>query len=837
MAARLKKEGLTEREIAEGMGLKNTSEFRAMRSIELNREKQYRIARAMKLKEKGLSNMAIGREMNLPESTIRNLLAPGAKDKLDVLHNIANFLKDLVREKEYIDVGAGNERYMGITRNKFKTAVAMLKHEGYVVHYVRVPQLGTGFETTIPVLTAPGVSYNKVMANRDKIKIVRDGSDDGGVTFTRKIQYPTSISSKRVKVNWAEDGGGNADGVIYVRRGVDDISLGSSRYAQVRIAVDASHYMKGMAVYKDDMPPGVDIIYNSTKSKKDAKSKLDAMKPFSEDDPDNPFGSTIDRQHGVMNIVNEEGDWNNWASQLSSQMLSKQPHTLAKQQLDLTYESKRNEFETIMSLTNPTVRKKLLETFAEGADSSAVHLKAAGLPRTTSKVILPISSLKPNEVYAPGYNDGEKVVLIRHPHGGTFEIPELVVNNRNREARKMIPTDSKDAIGIHPSTAERLSGADFDGDSVLVIPNNKGSVKTSPPLEGLKNFDPKQQYKYYPGMQTMSKQRIQPEMGNITNLITDMQIKGASHEEIARAIRHSMVVIDAYKHKLDYKRSYEENNIKNLKERYQKSADGSGASTLISRAKSRADVPERKMLVRTDPETGKKIYLPTGNTYVDKKGRLVAKTTKSKKLAVTDDAHTLSSGTPVEKVYADHSNKLKALANEARREAANTPSLVSSPSAKRVYSKEVESLNAKLAIALENAPRERQAQVIANATSEAKRKANPDMEKETLKKIQYRDLQEARARVGAKKTLVDITDKEWEAIQAGAITNTKLLQILNNTDLDLVKERALPKIKVLMTSTKKRRAQSMLAAGHTLSEVASALGMSVSTLQRGLEGK
>ena len=72
--------------------------------------------------------------------------------------------------------------------------------------------------------------------------------------------------------------------------------------------------------------------------------------------------------------------------------------------------------------------------------------------------------------------NGERVVLIRHPHGGTFEIPELTVNNKNPDARKIVGTiKSQDAIGIHHKVAEHLSGADFDGDTVLVIPKIEDS--------------------------------------------------------------------------------------------------------------------------------------------------------------------------------------------------------------------------------------------------------------------------------------------------------------------------------------------------------------------------
>ena len=103
--------------------------------------------------------------------------------------------------------------------------------------------------------------------------------------------------------------------------------------------------------------------------------------------------------------------------------MSKQSPALIKSQLDVTFERRQKEFEEISTLTNPTVKKKLLETFSDETDSAAVHLDAAGFKRQGWKVILPIEDISPTQVYAPTFNDGETVVLIRYPHGGTFEDP------------------------------------------------------------------------------------------------------------------------------------------------------------------------------------------------------------------------------------------------------------------------------------------------------------------------------------------------------------------------------------------------------------------------------
>lgn len=841
MVAELKKEGMSDTEVARALGM-TTSEFRATKTIANAQRTAADVAMAQRLKDKGMSNTAIAERMGLSgESKVRLLLKEGSDIRSKKLEDTASFLKDSVDEKGLIDIGVGNERHVGMSRTQFDTAVSMLKAEGYEVVNVQVDQVGTGQKTLVKVLAPPGTTYGDVVSNRDSIKpLYSNQLDDGSIV---PIQKPLQLDSKRVSVRYAEDGGADADGVLYIRPGVEDISIGGARYAQVRVAVDGTHYLKGMAVYKDDLPPGVDIEFNTNKSK--SVGKMDAMKPV-KDDPTDPWGAVTRQIVGkdgkpksVMNIVNEEGDWDNWSKSLASQMLSKQKPSLAKEQLDSMYARKKAEFDEIASLTNPAVKKRLLQSASDDFDSAAVHLKAAALPRQATQVILPLSKIKDTEIYAPNFKDGERVVLIRYPHGGTFEVPELTVNNRNAEGRKLLGTKPKDAVGIHPKVAERLSGADFDGDTVLVIPNNNGRVKSTAPLEGLKGFDSKSRYPAYKGMQVMTKRQTQQEMGKISNLITDMTIKGANTGELARAVRHSMVVIDAEKHKLNYKQSYVDNGIKQLKTKYQGGPDA-GASTLISRSTSETRVPKRKQSFTIDPDTGKKTYkLDPDNSYIRRtttktgivKERVIPRTSKSTKGVEVDDAFTLSSGTKMETVYATHANKLKALANQARKEMVNTPSISHSPSAKKVYAKEVAELNNGLNIALKNAPRERQAQIVANAKIKQIKEANPGMGSDDLKKASAKALNEARRRVGAKKQLVEITDRQWEAIQAGAISQNKLEQIMNNTDLDRLKERATPRKPTVMTASKVSRAKALASSGRTPSEIAEILGVSTTSVR------
>lgn len=872
----LKKSGMKQTDIVKVLGLKSTAELRAMQTIAVTSARQEEISQIRKLYDKGMSTTAIARQLGYKnESTVRARLDPALLERANRLEQTRDLLRKRVDEDGYIDVGAGTEHYLGVSRTKKDVAIAMLKDEGYKVFYHKTPT-GPDKETNIMVLARPDKDYNELKADPSKIRGIAANYDPDSGEY-RFIQPPVSISSKRIGIKYAEDGGADMDGVIQLRRGVEDLSLDGKAYAQVRIAVDGKSYLKGMAMYSDDMPDGVDIVFNTNKTKDVPFDKV--VKPLKKDadnpeyiDEKFPFGSSVvqrtyigkdGKQHisplnrvGSGDSVNEEGRWNQWSRNLSSQMLSKQSSKLAKEQLGLAYLSKKDELEDILKLENPAVRKKLLQDFADGADSSAVHLQAAALPRTRAQVILPINSLRDGEVYAPNFRNGEKIVLIRHPHAGTFEIPELIVNNRNKEALSVLK-QAKDVIGINSNVAKRLSGADFDGDSVLAIPNNSKKIKTSPALAGLKNFDPQTDYKMPTdangdpisnGMTSIGKGK---QMGDISNLITDMSIKGASHAELARAVRHSMVVIDAEKHNLNYKQSFKDNDIAQLKKKYQydPKTGGSGAATVVSRASSDARPLARRPRRAKDggpidPNTGEKMWEYTGETYVKKtvnpktgavKEEVVAKRAKkSTKMAETNDAHTLSSGTPMEEVYANHANSLKALANQARKEALVIKPAPVNPVAKRTYANEVASLKAKLNVAQKNAPLERQARLAANAVVDARKKANPTEDKARLKKMGASALEEARARIGAKKEAVTFTDREWEAVQNNAISTNVLNALLANAKADHVKELATPRDRPVMTDAKISRAKAMLASGYTQAEIADALGVPGSTLDSAL---
>lgn len=850
----LQRLGKTEKQIADELHL-STTDLRMQVRVAKHERRALQADRARSLREDGKTLDEIASILGYAnDSSVRALLNENTAANKNKAQATAEILKKELAEKGAIDVGTGVERQLGVSTGVLQEALFILETEGYNRYGVGVPQVNDPKKRTItPVISVPEIDQREVYQNLDLVKSVGDyHSTDGGESWDKR-EYPASIDSSRVKILYGDEGGALKDGVIEIRRGVADLDLGDSHYAQVRILVDGTHYLKGMAMYSDDMPDGADIVFNTNKHT--GTPKMDVLKKI-QDDPDNPFGALIkangqshyidadgNEKLSAINKLKEEGDWDKMSKNLSSQFLSKQPIQLIKKQLDLTYADAADEFSEICSLNNPTVKRKLLLDFADECDSAAVHLKAAALPRQSTQVILPLNAMKETEIFAPNYRDGEKVVLIRYPHGGTFEIPELTVNNKNPTAVSVLGKNIRDAVGINPKVAERLSGADFDGDQVVVIPTGgRVKIQSTPALKDLKDFDPKTDYSTEgkTGVRLLAKgAATQRQMGEISNLITDMTLKGATEPEIARAVKHSMVVIDAAKHKLDYRQSEKDNGIAELKKKYQGFDDETGhhggASTLLSRRKQDVEVPERQGSGVIDPLTGKVVYKESGRTYVDPRtGKTVAATTKVKRILAVDDVRSMSSGTLQEEGYADYANKMKDLANKARLEYKATPTLKRSASAAKAFEPEVNRLMAALKVAQLNAPLEREAQRIANARVKAKVQANNITDKDEISKIRRAAISDARNSTGAsgKRTRITISDGEWTAIQSGAISDTTLSEILRYAEPKTVRERATPRRTTQLSDARISRIKAMANSGHTNAEIAEALGISTSAVSK-----
>lgn len=966
---RYKAQGLTPKVIAEKMGVVDrygkpnvkmlTAKYSNAKAEKRAEDRQ----EALDLLEACKGNVSeVGRRMGINESSVRSLLDEGKAQRNDLNRQTAEVLKKYIDENRYVDISPGVNHYLGVTQNRIDNAVALLEEDGYKKNLVYIDQMGTNHKTTITVMTPPDCDYAELSEHKFDIKFA--GEDSKVVNETGDIlelgsTHPQSVSSDRILIRYNEEGGLAKDGCIELRRGVDDISLGGSQYAQVRIGVDDTHYLKGMAVYSDKIPPGYDIVFNTNKhlgtppgdvfKKMERITNPDGTK--GDIDWSNPFGSSYTslkytdadgKTHlSAINVVRKEGEWQEWSKNLASQFLSKQPIELANRQLKQSLDDKKLEFDEIKALTNPEIKKKLLLTYADKCDSLAVELKAAPFSGQQTHVILPFPELKDNEIYAPNYKDGTRVALIRYPHGGTFEIPELTVRNTGSPAAKTIK-NAPDAVGINSHVAERLSGADFDGDTVVLIPlSEKVRVRTKEPLEGLKDFDPKERYPKVEGMKVLTEQAKGTEMGKVTNLITDMTLKGAGEDEIARAVRHSMVIIDAAKHGLNYKLSEKDNNIQELKRIYQDNGDGkTGAGTIISRASAEYDVKERRewypsstsigpngekiqketgnkyltgrlkgipmndgtlvnvkmekksgrlYFLENDPATGKSVrkyvsesdfpddinklkeqrevsvnkdkktgqlyYLQT-DTSTGKKVRVYTteddfswikekdRMQKSTRMAEAKDAYELTSGGSkenpgyrMEKVYAEYANGMKKLANAARLEYLNTKPIERNKEASVIFKDEIASLDRKLKDAQMHAPLERQAQLMANRIVAMKKEANPGMSKDDISKLKSRAIDAARTKLKSTKPKIDITDREWEAIQSGGISKTKLAVILENADLDKLKERATPRVSRTITPNMKALAKSMEASGYTTAQIADRLGISASSVYTIVKGK
>lgn len=904
----------------------STGEFRAEKSAAETRKRIYDINYVEHMSKKGYSNREIARRMGLGstgESTVRNLLDEIKQKNYLKNAEVANILHEEMKKTGYVDVGEGINRYLGVTDTTLRNAVKLLKDEGYNMYYESQRQLGTGHRTPVKFIGGEKGVYDWKKAHEayknNQLTIPNEyvfKTVESGDIKPIKKHDPVSISSKRVMIRYKNEGGKDRDGCIELRRGVDELDLEKNHYAQVRIACDDKYYMKGMAFYGNDkdFPPGIDIIYNCKHDKdwciNEAKNNfkeenrvtrndekaaiVGAMKEMKKnkymiDDPTATLGSYISRQNdkvdvngkikkGAINIINEEyGDhaWDNYSKNLASQFLSKQSEALIKQQLDLSVELKKAQYDTYKKITNPIVKKKYLEDFAEECDSDAVYLKAAPLPRQSTCVLLPVKTLKDDEIYAPRFRDGERIALIRYPHAGQFEIPILKNNKKNNEGKEIIGNQSTNAIGINGFNLQILSGADCDGDTAICIPlkgteikNRKRDIKC---LQELNDFDTESFAFPNDGKdhKVISEKYKNKQMGIVSNLITDMTIKGASIPEIVRAVKHSMVVIDSEKHKLDWKASERMFNIKELQNKYQNNGIGksgkilNGASTIVSRAKSE-DRMDKYSYWKINPDTGEKIYVPkmvdktekikyidpkTGEekTYNkilrDEQGNKIKikdpNKQKTYKMTKVKDAMDLVSdkNNKVEILYAKYANKLKNMANNARLETLKISKYEVNNNSKEIYSKEIDSLNKKLNIALTNKPLERRAQKIGENIFKVKEEQVGYIEDGDRKRIQNICLQIARQESGANKKQreIKITPEEWKAIQANAISYTKLEKIIENTNKDTLRQLTMPKQEVIMTPSKVALVKSMIKRqGYDISDVADFIGVSETTISNAL---
>ena len=906
----MKKRGLSDNEIAKQMGL-STTVYRSKVTIAKEELKQYNMQRISKLQSEGMIIDDIAKTIGTTGQTVRNYLDEiknpnkSARAQRVQTEAVADTLEAAVKRSKYIDVGKGVEIQMGISKEKLKSGLNALVESGeYEVHNLRIAQVtDKNNSTPVKVLTKKGVERSEIYKNMDKVRPVEEFAINGDARMFQQMERPKSIGWDRVHIRYAipegqkghgtNDDGAMMDGAMFLRPGVKDLNLGKASYAQVRIAVGDTHYLKGMALYGTEemfkgIPKGTDIIFNTNKTaNKTPQEVLKELKKNPEGgapiDGPNPFGATVKRQNtlvdakgnpvykpgvkdrfgnkvpqiGSVNIVNEEGDWGSWSKALSAQFLSKQPTTVVHERLKATMKQIQDEYESIQKVTNPVIKKQLMESFVSDLESKQVHMKAAAPKGFQGHVILPVPDMKENEVYAPNYKNGEKVVLIRYPHGGRFEIPELTVNN-NSVARKMISKDSPDAIGIHPKVASKMSGADFDGDTAYVIPNNKGKFKSRDSLKELKNFDPNM-YADKPGTFTpITKRYQQTLMGVVSNLITDMTLQGAPSNEIARAVKHSMVVIDAEKHKLNYKRSAEENGIDALMKRYMTHVDKVKYGDL-----ERYNPKTRRIDKVIDPDKLKKDLTP-GKEYTSASTII----SRHKQSVITDgyqvevpDPKSKSGGTKMvwrnkketylvnmvkdanvflgpnatktEHHYADYINELKAFKNKVDSEMSAIKMPARDPKAAKIYAEEVLSMKDKVNQVKINRIKERQAQRMAEVSSKAeiaRRSEDEVLKKDEISRIKQQALNKARSMVGAERTPVTITDDEWDAVQSNAVSGTLLKELVSFMDDSQLKSLATPRASKQMTDARKSKAKALLANGYTIAQVAEALGVSSSTI-------
>lgn len=914
MSARreMQQAGMTEVEIAKAFGV-STGQLRARVNVAHEEEVRNLRATAKSMAKKGYNPQQIADKIGKSRSWVdKELKRDESKENLKrQTDDVANLIASRVGKGRYLDVSRGIEQQIGVTKNKLDNAVKSLVESGeYEVIKYRVRQVTNpdGNSTPMDVLVPKGTTYTDVSHHTERVKTMDMKLSEGTTSKIQAINTPRSLDWDRVKIRYAipegekghgipDKDGALMDGTMLIRPGTRDLDMGNNHYAQVRIAVGGTHYLKGMAIYGEpkDFPDGVDIIFNTNKTK--SKSKEEVLKPLKGAlTDDNPFSATIKAQNvlldskgkpivdkertaeaekalgrklatpiyktGSINIVNQEGDWNDWSKVLASQFLSKQPEPVVRERLKATLKQVDQTYEEIKKVDNPVIRAKLLESYSSDLESKQVHLKAAAPSGFRPQVILPVSKINENEIYAPNFKNGDRVVLIRYPHAGTFELAELTVNNNSTHGKRVVGNKAQDAVGIHPKVAAKLSGADFDGDTVYVLPNNAGKFKTRKSLKQLEGFDPNQ-YEDEPGtFQPLTKGiSTNRQMGMISNLITDMTLKGASDEELARAVKHSMVVIDSAKHNLNYKRSAQENRISELKKRYMEHVDTmdySQYSRWDERTRRTQTVQDKGRYKRVESgrttESGSTIVSRSKNDKVqvagyeveviDKKTGKPKTVIRGKKevplITMVKDARDFLTPTSgkVEKDYADYVNELKKRKIAVDEERKTIKNNKKDPKAAMIYADEVASLEEKLSKSLANAPRERQAQMLAKRKVDKvikDRGEDDPLDKGELKKLRQQAITTARQEVGAERNPVKITPDEWDAIQANAISPTMLAKLVRNMNDDELKQLATPRSQTKLSGVRATRAHQLYNNGYTYAQIAEFLGVSVSTVQRAVK--
>ena len=400
-----KKEGKTEKQIADAFGL-TIKQFRTKRSAATAEREAALKTRAIRLRDHGYGPTEIGRKMGYPESTVRGWLKNSENLKKNKIQGVADVLEERLKRGEIIDVGPGAELELGCTATTLSTALKTLQDKGYFLDTLEIKQpLDPNKNTRIKYIAPEGTTRKMAWDNRNDIQPITAHSPNQGVSFN-EAQPPSAIDDNRVAVLYRNEGGIERDGMIGIRPGVNDISLGGSTYAQVRILVNKdgkdAYYIKGMAFYDDSIPKGKDILIYSNKETRYSVKKqgIEGALKETKGDANNPFGATItaegqryfekkngkyiqiepnvyrpdngqfksiDGKHYDLSPVNklrQEGDWDKYAVRLSSQFLSKQPLKLINSQLDLTYKTKMDAFNDIMSLENKMVKQRLLNDFA-----------------------------------------------------------------------------------------------------------------------------------------------------------------------------------------------------------------------------------------------------------------------------------------------------------------------------------------------------------------------------------------------------------------------------------------------------------------------------------------
>lgn len=132
---------------------------------------------AGEFKEQGQTEAEVAASMGC--ASVTDYRATRARYKNDLrdeeFAEVLETLRTETTDTSFLDVGVGASQRLGITQARLRTALAVLKEEGYVVYMTLAEPKGLSMDNkaAVKVLCPPGTAYADVVANKQHISPVK----------------------------------------------------------------------------------------------------------------------------------------------------------------------------------------------------------------------------------------------------------------------------------------------------------------------------------------------------------------------------------------------------------------------------------------------------------------------------------------------------------------------------------------------------------------------------------------------------------------------------------------------------------------------------------------